>query len=262
MAERRTSDLDRALVDLAAALDWPPTPQLAAVVGAAIRSAPAAQPRWTLRPLRRGLLLGLAAALLLAGLAAAIGFALGGLRITFGGPPPGSPLPEQLVLERAFGERVPLDEVAQRLDFEPFAPTAEELGTPDFAYVAEPPSGGSLALIWGDRAGLPADPGTGIGVVITEFSATLGPDSFEKLIHQGVVLQTVSVNGAPGYWIEGGEHYYFYRDANGQVVDDTLRLVGTALVWGQGGLTLRIEGAPTPEDARRIAESLAPLRGD
>jgi hypothetical protein len=69
----------------------------------------------------------------------------------------------------------------------------------------------------------------------------------------------VSVSGAPGYWIEGGEHFFFYRDADGEVVDDTLRLVGTALVWEQDGLTLRVEGAPNLAAALRIAESLAPL---
>jgi hypothetical protein len=70
----------------------------------------------------------------------------------------------------------------------------------------------------------------------------------------------VSVNEGPGYWIEGGEHFFFYRDADGEVVEDTLRLIGTALVWEQDGLTLRIEGAPSLRDALRIASSLSPLR--
>ncbi|HYM52702.1 MAG TPA: hypothetical protein VEW45_04360 [Candidatus Dormibacteraeota bacterium] len=255
--------LGEALADLGASLQFPPTPALATAVGVAIRSEPAARPSWSFgRPLRGGLALGLVAALLVAGLAAAIGFALGGLRITFGEPLPGSPLPDGAVNERAFGDRVALDQVGDRLAFAPLAPTLPELGVPDHAYVAEPPSGGALALIWGDRPGLPADPESGIGLVLTEFRADIGPDTFEKMLDSGVSVESTIVNGAPGYWIEGGEHFYFYRDADGQRVEETLRLVGSALVWEQAGLTLRIEGAPGLEDALRIAASLAPLATD
>ena len=55
------------------------------------------------------------AALLVIGLVAGIGFALGGLRIVFGGPPPGSPLPPELVAERGFGQPTDLDTATQRL---------------------------------------------------------------------------------------------------------------------------------------------------
>ena len=251
--------LEAALADLAGSLQLPPTPQLAMAVAAAIRSEPARR-SWSFgRPLRRGLGLGLAAAVLVVGVAAAIGFALGGLRITFGEPPPGTAIPSDVVVERAFGDPVRLDQLAGRLAFAPVAPTLSELGAPDHVYVAEPPSGGSLALIWGDRPGFAADRGSGIGVVLTEFRADIGPETFEKMLSSGVRVESVTVNGGPGYWIEGGEHFFFYRDADGEVVEDTLRLVGTALIWEQDGVTLRIEGAPNLQDALRIAESLSPL---
>jgi hypothetical protein len=251
--------LEEALADLGASLRFPPTPPLAAAVAVAIRSGrPAGS--WSFgRPLRRGLALGLAAALLLAGLAAAIGFALGGLRITFGGPPPGSPLPDEVIVERAFGDPVALDQLAERLGFAPVAPTLPELGGPDHSFVATPPAGGALALVWGERPGFAADPESGIGVVLTEFRADIGPDTFEKMVDSGVRVESATVNGQPGYWIEGGEHFFFYRDADGQVVESTLRLVGSALVWEEHGLTLRIEGAPSLAEALRIAGSLAPL---
>jgi hypothetical protein len=251
--------LGEALADLGQWLALPPTPPLAAAVATSIRNAPAAR-GWSFgRPLRRGLVLGLAAALLLAGLAAAIGLALGGLRITFGGPMPGSPLPDEVVIERALGEAVPLDEVAGRLGFEPLAPTLLELGAPDKSLVRTPPIGGALALVWGERPGFAADPRSGVGVVLTEFRADIGPELFEKMVNSGVQVQSVTVNGQPGYWIEGGDHFFFYRDANGELVQETLRLVGSTLVWEQDGLTLRIEGAPSLADAVRIAESLRPL---
>lgn len=258
MADRfDDSAMGEALADLGPSL-FPPTPPLAMAVAAAIRSEPIRGPWAFGRPLRRGLALGLAAAVLLVGVAAAIGFALGGLRITFGGPPPGS-LPAGVVTERAFGDPLPLDEVVGRVAFQPVAPTLVELGAPDHAYVNGRPSGGALTLVWGDRRGFAADPDTGIGVVLTEFSADIGPETFEKMLNSGVRVEVVRVNDVPGYWIEGGEHFFFYRDANGEVVNDTLRLVGSALVWEQGGLTLRIEGAPNLAAALRLAESLAPL---
>jgi hypothetical protein len=91
---------------------------------------------------------------------------------------------------------------------------------------------------------------------VTAFRADIGPDTFEKLIDSGVTVERATVNGAPGWWVAGGEHFFFYRGQDGRRVDTTLRLVGTALIWEQGGLTLRIEGAPTLLDALRIAESL------
>ena len=53
------------------------------------------------------------------------------------------------------------------------------------------------------------------------------------------------VGGATGYWIEGGEHFFYFRDADGEVLETTIRLVGTTLIWERDGLTVRIEGAPS-----------------
>jgi hypothetical protein len=47
-----------------------------------------------------------------------------------------------------------------------------------------------------------------------------------------------------------------YRRADGTVAPDTMRLAGNALVWEDGPLTLRLEGARTQRAALRIARSL------
>jgi hypothetical protein len=91
---------------------------------------------------------------------------------------------------------------------------------------------------------------------VTEFAADIGPDTFEKMILEGTSVEPVTVNGRPGWWIEGGVHAFFYRDASGRMVDTTLRLVSSALIWEEDGLALRVEGAPDLAAAMRAAASL------
>ena len=243
--------MEAALADLAAAIEWPATPPLADAVGAAIRTGTPRAPGW--RPARRAVVLGVLAALLLAGLAAAVGIALGGLRILGSGEPPGSPLPPALVAERGLGERVTLDRAIEKLDGL-LVPTDASLGTPDHVYYDTATH--AVALAWTDRPGLPAEPESGLGVVVTQFRADMGPQTFEKLLLEGAVIEEVVVGQTTGYWLEGGQHLFYFRAADGSVADTTIRLVGTTLMWERDGKTVRIEGAPDLETAKRIAESM------
>jgi hypothetical protein len=254
MTDQRRSGpdpLEAALAELAAAIEWPATPPLATSVAAAIRSGAPRRASW--RPARRALVLGILAALLVAGLAAAVGIALGGLRILSSGEPPGSPLPPALVAARGFGERVTLDRAVAELGGL-LVPTDPALGNPDYVYYDRRTD--AAALAWSDRAGLPADPGSGLGIVVTQFRADIGPRTFEKLLLEGAVVEQVVVDSTTGYWVEGGEHFFYFRDADGTVLGTTIRLVGTALMWERDGYTVRIEGAPDVETAKRIAESM------
>jgi hypothetical protein len=114
-----------------------------------------------------------------------------------------------------------------------------------------------VALAWGARPGLPADPASGLGVVVTEFRAEITPGTFTKVLYEGALLQQTSVSGNPAYWIAGGEHFFFFRRPNEQPLEATIRMVGTTLVWEQNGLTLRIEGVRDLAEAIRIGESMA-----
>lgn len=254
MTDTRSMDLDpieAALADLAAAIEWPPTPPLAEAVGDAIRARASRGFGW--RPARRGLVLGVLAALLIVGLAAAIGYAVGGLRILHSGAPPGTPLAPELVAERGLGERVTLEQATEKLDGL-LVPTDPTLGPPDHVYYDAGTD--AVALAWSGRPGLPADPKSGLGIVVTQFRADIGPETFEKLLNEGVVVEQVVVGDTTGYWIEGGQHFFYFRDAAGNVVDSTIRLVGTTLMWERDGYTARIEGAPNVEAAKKIAESM------
>ena len=136
-------------------------------------------------------MLGVLAALLIAGLAAAVGIALGGLRILSSGDPPGSPLAPELVAERGLGERVTLDQAIDELDGL-LVPTDAALGTPDHVYYDAGTD--AVALAWADRPGLPADPESGLGVVVTQFRADIGPrDLREAAATKGVAVEQVVV---------------------------------------------------------------------
>jgi hypothetical protein len=71
-------------------------------------------------------------------------------------------------------------------------------------------------------------------------------------------LRESEVNGRLAYWIEG-EHLLQIPDGNGDV---EARLVGNVLIWTEGKLTYRLEGAPSIGDAVHIAESLEPAIAD
>jgi len=242
---------------LGEALDWPPTPE----IGAAVRGRLASEPLragtgffgW--RPARRAVVLAILAVLLAIGVAAGIGFALGGLRIQFGGPPPGSPLPPEIVAERGLGTRTDLDTATAQLGAL-LVPDASVLGAPDHVYYDNRTR--AVALAWGARPGLPADPRSGLSVVVTEFRADITPGTFSKVLHEGALLERTSVRGSPAYWIAGGEHFFFFQGPNGEPLESSIRMVGTTLLWEQDGLTLRIEGAPTMAEAVRIGESMRP----
>jgi hypothetical protein len=250
--------LDAELRQLANAIEWPETPELAEAVADRIADERAARRgrglRWPVA--RRGLVLGLLTVVLAVGTVGGIGYALGGLRINFGERPPASPLAPELVLERGFGAPTDLETARAALGGMLLLPADPALGAPDHRFLDK--KTGAVALVWGQRDELPADPRSGVSVVITEFPADIGPSTFVKVIDQDALIQRVAVGNVSGFWVEGGEHFFFFRTADGKPLERTLRLVGTTLMWEQDGLTLRIEGAPSLPDALRIAESMQP----
>jgi hypothetical protein len=157
------------------------------------------------------------------------------------------------------GERVTLVEAQARVGFPVLVPAS--LGAPDEVYVGAQPPGGQVALVYHPRpdlpAGGPAEP-AGAGLLLTQFRGDLNVD--RGLIAKGLgpdtTIETVAVEGGAGLWIAGRPHSFFYRDASGQVRDETVRLAGNTLLWERDRLTLRLEGAATRDDALRIAIAL------
>ncbi len=291
MAERRPplsdTELERALRELAAALDFPPTPELAARLRTTL---PERRRRfWTRASRLRLAAAALLFAVLLAGLvvllvpatrnAVADRLGLRGVHIqlvprltpaagpsatpaaspavrgaTAAGGGASSPAATPISLATLqLGEPATLAAAEQAAGFHVLVPAA--LGPPDAVYLDRTVPGGAVTLVYAPRPDLPASPITGVGLLLTEFRGTIESDLFGKGVGPDTTLTPLSVGGESGWWLEGAPHAFFYHAPDGQLRPDRIRLAGNTLLWEHGPLTLRLEAKLTRDAAVRLAES-------
>jgi hypothetical protein len=264
----REDDLERALRDLRANLAFPPTPDLAGTVSRRIAEQPRGGWRsvravlWRPVPIRRSLVLAIAALLLLVGAAIGLGLGLSGLRLvpvsslpptvpTMSPPsgPPGSGL--------GLGEQTTLEAARSAVQFTVRVPTAAGLSTPDTVYLGYPPRGGRVELVYAVRPGLPAAGPAPVGLLITQFQGSTDDGLVKKMFGGSTQIEFLTVEGARGYWITGQPHVLLYQEpGTGTVREEPGRLVGNVLIWERGGVIYRIESALARDDVIRIAESM------
>lgn len=80
---------------------------------------------------------------------------------------------------------------------------------------------------------------------------------FEKQVGPRSEVRRLTVRGAPGVWITGASHDLVYRPRGSSQPEVRVRRgVGNVLIWEQGGVTYRLEGAATLADARALAREL------
>lgn len=258
------AELERVLRDLGTRLDYPPIPALAVQVRSRLEREITPPPvREVLRPYRplwRSLVFAVLGLLLVAGAATAARFAVRGVEIRFRptpptvGPPTGeTPDPGPLL---SLGERVTLSEARRAVSFPVRLPTLARLGRPDEVYVDDDPVGGRVTLLYRPRPGFPRATTTNVGLLITQFRATFDEEFIVKEAGPGTRVEQVSVDGAPGYWIEGEPHTVLYVDENGSLFPDSVRLAGNTLLWERRGFTFRLEADISRQHALRIAVSL------
>ena len=213
--------------------------------------------------IRRGVVLALAATLVLAAVAAAaVGFDLPGLRIIFGPAPtvpavtsppsPGGSVPRLPGSGLGLGTAVPLADAARLVDFAVALPRDPDPGPPDAVYHRL----GRLALVWGASSDLPPTADPDIGLLLSEFRGRLDETIVLKIADAGTRVEPVTVAGAPGYWIEGELHFFAYLDPDGAQIVDSRRTVGDTLVWTNDGITYRLESSLGRDAAIRLAASL------
>lgn len=250
-------ELDATLVDLGRHLAYPRPTAMAAAVRARLRERPRALPWWRRYPLAPALVTAVLLLVVLAlgspGVRAAAQefLHLRGIDIF---PVPSVPTLTPRPSSSAGlvpGEHVTLAEAQRRVQFTIRQPAA--LGTPDEVYVD---SGDRVTLLYRERPGIPQSAATGVAALVVEMRGTLDASFLGKAVGPDTTVANVTVNGVPGYWLEGAPHFFFYRLENGSVIQDTLRLAGNTLVWVQDGVTLRVEANVPKETAVRIAESM------
>ena len=78
----------------------------------------------------------------------------------------------------------------------------------------------------------------------------------KKLVPSSTSVHEVSVGGARGYFLSGGEHVVLYVDERGREVSESARLARNVLAWSRGGVSYRLEGDFSQDRALEIARSL------
>lgn len=272
-------DLERALAEAAPFVAYPEQGDLSGLVARRIREGPApAAHRWIrpslrdlLRPVARPVLqpawvkAAVAMALVVALFTGTMVFSptarravagwlgLRGVKIEIVPSPSITPSPS-LGAGLHLGERLSLAEIQPQVPFQVLIPA--ELGPPDEMYLRTDLAVDQVTLLYRARPGLPEAATTGAGLLLTEFQATIDSQFIEKKIApQATLIEAVTVDGQPGYWIEGA-HEVYLLGPDGEPVADTIRLAGNVLLWERGEVTLRIEAAITKAEALRIARSV------
>ncbi len=142
--------------------------------------------------------------------------------------------PRAPVRPPALGREVPFTEARDAVDFPLLAPRGSFT-----AYVDEP----MVNLRWKHY-------------VLSQWRGEQVPFA-QKQVGPGSRIVVVTVRGVTGVWITGARHEIIYRDpVSGQVVAKSRRLAGNVLIWEDGGVTYRLEGARTVADARSVARNL------
>jgi|1186.fasta_scaffold02828_4 hypothetical protein len=249
------SELERTLEGLGRDLEYPPVPDIAAAVAQRVRGR-----RPVRLPARRILAIAFAALSLVAG--AAFAAAPGvrhsvldwlGVRSVHIERVPKLPAlrPGPVGGDLGLGTRTTLAAARSHVGFPMLVPAL----APDEVYLASAPAGRRVMLVYAPRAGLPRAPETHVGMLVTEFRGDQPAGFLDKTLGPGTTAEPVSVNGEPGVWIAGRPHEIVYRDSNGNVDTDTLRLAGNTLIWRHGDVLVRIEAGVSKGAALRIARS-------
>jgi hypothetical protein len=243
-------------------VEWPATPDIAAVVEGRLERAPRrrAWPR-----LGRMQLAWVAAALALlvaVGLAASPSarsalldlLGLRGARVERREPPPHpTATPGRLGAGLRLGKAVTLADARAHTGFGLTVPAS--LGTPDAVWLDTAPH--RVSFVYDRRPGIPRSPHTNAAVLLTQFEATATP-VLQKAIGTGARLEALDVPGGRVFRITGKPHGFAWMAPDGSVGFEERRLAGaTVLIERDDGILLRFEGELPRARATALARELA-----
>jgi hypothetical protein len=143
------------------------------------------------------------------------------------------------------GESVTLEEARRRLPGL-LLPVPSALGDP--ARILAATDRAEVTLVYVDAAGRTR-------ALLTEYRGDAG-EFFHKMIGPSTDFEPETVGAGRGVWISGPNHFVFYTDEDGNFVESSGRLSGSALIWEHDEIVLRLEGPFTKDQAMRIATDL------
>ena len=249
--------LEQRLAALAAEVEFPPTPDLAATVRSRIAEGAPRPPRRPV-PARRSLALALAVLLVLAAVAGAVPAvrdAVGDLLGLDGATVERVPQMPEAPGSLDLGRPVTLAEARERVAFPVRVPADTALGEPDAVYLRGRRPFAQVTLVHRPQPGLPRIATGPVGLLLTEFRGDLDPDLVQKFIGPGTGTRRVRVCPDDGFWIEG-PHSFAYRDAQGEVRTEDRRLAANTLLWQRGPVLLRLESELPLRRALEIARTV------
>ena len=244
------NELERRLHGLRDDVAFPATPDLARAVRVVIE--PARQPprvgrlRRVLVPALAVLVLALAGALAVPSARTAILelFRLGGVSIQRVDALP----PVRPGLELELGAKVDLEDARDRAGFSVRRPSPEVFGEPDAVFFSPDIPGGRVSLLYGTERD--------VRLLVTEFRGTTTSGLITKLAGAGTRIEGVTIGESRGLWLEGRPHAVLFRDARGDIREDRYRLAANVLIWAERGVTYRLEGRFSRDEALSIASSM------
>ncbi len=148
-------------------------------------------------------------------------------------------LPELDARRFDFGQPVSREEAERRVGFE-----LVDLGEPDGIYVR----GRAASLVYG--------PARTPRLVLTQLRGRVWDGFVKKVGSSGTRIDQVTVDGEPGLFVSGDEHFVMYLDGSDAVTGEQAYLAGTVLLWNRGSLLLRLEGDLTRAEALELADSV------
>jgi len=120
---------------------------------------------------------------------------------------------------------------------------------PDAVYLDPSVPGGMVTLGYG------ADD-DGYALLITQLLATTDEQAVTKLLTPNTNVESVTVEGEQGFWIEGDPHVVILFNQDGDLVEDSARLAANTLLYIVGNRTVRIEGGLSLGQALEVAAAL------
>ena len=237
-------ELELALRQLGAAVEFPPEPDLAGSVRRRLGEAPSR--RWAPR---RIALVALAVLVVTVGAALVVPSArtavlewlgIKGVQVTRV-----ETLPKvSLLNDIGLGERVSFPEARRRAPWL-VEPHLDSLDPPDQIYYSTSLPFGQVSFLWGSK--------TEVQLLMTQAQ---GVAFAEKMLGPGTNVERANVDARPGIWFTGDPHVFLFRDRRGDIREETARLAGKTLLWQHGELTVRLEGELSKKSALEIARSV------